>query len=331
MSIFLIQATDLPYEDSAKLLQETPLSNHQPLLAKEVANPEEINALASTENGAKSDYEKLLETELLKPLLKLYQQEKVSNRTTFDADKRISKEDRLEDLRSLSKDELELLSSNRDVYQNPEPEQIQDENKRKITRRDDLFVTDNQDEHIGEILPNEYHNQYETLNRRNDHFRSPMRIRVQNYRKLYDFEDKPHQVSYALGELYRKSKQHPSVYHRPEYEEGLAETTGYAEEELDETGKSFVRPIKFNFPPNDGALSFRNPRTRQRGHRDVFKDGRESRFEQSISWNAARRPRVIFPSDLVAFREPGQDNEPDYLAGDSNLQDLQQPDLRDRG
>lgn len=78
--------------------------------------------------------------------------------------------------------------------------------------------------------------------------------------------------------------------------------------------------------------------SRERGHRELIGDapsgysqsGREPYFDQTWKnpWRS-RGPRVIFPSDLVTFRD--QNQEPDFLAGDANLQDLQETDTRDRG
>lgn len=356
MSIFLIQATDLPYEkESGKLIQNadvkiakiTNYNEYTTIINEELKEKTTETHKSNNEflkQGEKSDYELLLEKDIVKPLLKLYQKdldENVKDNTTnyLDATKRISKEDNLDDLKILSKTDIELLFNNQHIYQNPEEVDPQ-----QISRRDDIFENNNnKDEHIGEILPNEYNNDNTQIySRRNDYFRTPLRLRVQNYRKLYDYDDsfKPSSPAYLLPDSFRKAKYSGFDASSEGYETtGDDPTYRYSyrypdNHETDETSKNYARQVKFNFPSNDNTV-YRVPR-RQRGYRDLFNDGRESRFEQQgthqyqPTWNSARRPRVIFPSDLVAFREPNQE-EPDYLAGDTNLQDIQQPDLRDRG
>lgn len=77
--------------------------------------------------------------------------------------------------------------------------------------------------------------------------------------------------------------------------------------------------------------NFRSPRRPRGRELDFPPSGRE--WEHGISpWKGswrARGPRVIFPSDLVSFRDQ---QEQDFLVGDQSLQDLQQPETEfDRG
>lgn len=90
---------------------------------------------------------------------------------------------------------------------------------------------------------------------------------------------------------------------------------------------------RFRTFPKQAYRETRKIPTRDRGNRDVYPpSSRDPYFE--TSWKSpwrSRGPRVIFPSDLVTFRDQNQ-QEPDFLAGDGNLQDLQQDtDSRDRG
>lgn len=346
LSIFLIQAIDPPYERNSgpflqqvdikqiafstninekKHLQNEPfvISRPQQLFDKnsktkrddapyatfvispyESTSAEVINKFLR--HKGKTDYEKLLEKDLVKPLLKLYQRGTPSTNVSQIA--KISKEDRVEDLQALTKDDLDLLLRNQHLYQQPPENPHQ-------TRRDDNFATTTDQEHIGEILPNNYEEptqKFTTATRRNDYL-----TRQPNYRKIYDLDD------------FRYRKPIKFSFH-PEFDPTSYDAANYYEPE--ESRKNFARHARFTFPTND---NYRFPK-RQRGYRDLFSDGREARFENggppqwSSPWTGSRRPRVIFPSDLVSFREPNQE-EPDFLAGDSNLQDIQQSDTRDRG
>lgn len=358
MSIFLIQAIDPPYErnsgaflqkvdikkiafttntNSKKHLQNEPFVNSRPqqifnknsktkgddasrttfiISPYESTSPDIINKFLK--HKGKTEYEKLLGSDLVKPLLKLYQTETLTNVTRIE---KISKEDNVDDLRTLTGEELDLLLRNQHLYQ-----QLPDNHQQ--TRRDDNFETNNDQEHIGEILPNNYEEptqQFSTETRRNDYFNSN-NFRQGNYKKNYDLEEfryrKPIKFSFH-------PEFDPTLYDATTEDTGSYRHNFY---ETEESRKHFARHTRFTFPVND---NYRFPK-RQRGYRDLFTDGREARYENSgppqwsTPWSGSRRPRVIFPSDLVAFREPNQE-EPDYLAGDSNLQDIQQTDTRDRG
>lgn len=94
---------------------------------------------------------------------------------------------------------------------------------------------------------------------------------------------------------------------------------------------------RFRTYPKQAYRGTRKIPTRDRGNRDLYSDvyppsSRDPYYESpwKSPWRS-RGPRVIFPSDLVTFRDQNQ-QEPDFLAGDGNLQDLQQDtDSRDRG
>lgn len=92
--------------------------------------------------------------------------------------------------------------------------------------------------------------------------------------------------------------------------------------------RRYRAPVRFQDerPSEDDLYHYGPSRPRRlRGFREEA--GREQPWQGGWS---VRRPRVIFPSDLVAFREP-QPEEPDWLAADGSLQDLQEADGRDRG
>ncbi|XP_017772422.1 PREDICTED: proclotting enzyme [Nicrophorus vespilloides] len=325
MSIFLIQATDPPTEKTGSLLAQAEMKRlaYQSLSSRRVekfvpiqvttptppvindnqAETEQMNFIrnylrqmqneseAATNYAAintflqregKSDYEKLLEKEFVRPLLKLYEMNETS---------------------------------------------IQ-----KPIRRDDTVSEVNDNEHIGEILPPNFEPNTEKI-----HLPSPRF--VFRARKSFDYSDEGFRPStgYSQESLdsprYRKPISFPGDRFRPEYE-----PVDYSEYEAQASSENYQRGPRFNFPPSE-VLGYRMPR-RQRGFRDVFFQGaREPQyFDQSTPWESPwastvnRRPRVIFPSDLVAFRDTtSTQKEPDFLAGDSALQDLQQQDTRDRG
>lgn len=117
-----------------------------------------------------------------------------------------------------------------------------------------------------------------------------------------------------------------------------------------------TRPDPFNFQPYDPQYFspvlepnrydpfYEDPRyhrfrgfyrsPRKLPQRDFGPSGREAYFERGISpwkgsWRPERGPRVIFPTDLVSFRDQ---QEPDFLLGDQSLQELQEPEKEpDRG
>lgn len=110
---------------------------------------------------------------------------------------------------------------------------------------------------------------------------------------------------------------------------------------LQTTRKSYTYNPRVTFPvePTGEGFSrgYRYPK-RLRAPYDYLRA--ETYFEPSARfqtvWGTSRRPRVIFPSDLVQFREPANSgtapaDDSDWLAPDNVLQDLEGADNRDRG
>lgn len=355
--------------------------------------PESISKLLHKQE--KSTYEKLLEKDFIKPLLKLYESQihqkpdYIIGNTTSQS--RISKEDYVDDLKVLSKEELDMLIHGGEKYQQIEDgdeDQNQDlshdQNHSEIvqlTRRDDTDLAETDDkEHIGEILPSNFNeNGSHEKALHSQHRFSPIRRRIYhqlrysprltNYRlrKSYEF-DEGFKPSHHFGaenteaSRLRTPISFPGERFRPEYEptaisnEGV-DSLGYSSDQVskfnrpdtyespanpnDETRTTYPRSTRLNFPPNE-VNGFRIPR-RFRGFRDPYSEGfqptaREPHFDPSARFHSSwpsRRPRVIFPTDLVAFRDPvqngNQDKEPEWLAGDNNLQDIQEQDVRDKG
>lgn len=339
LSIFLIQATDPPHDGNSGSLIES--SNFALLLRKNdtnslparnlnerglevlqhylgqikgqsIAKPVKEDRISSDESAryhainrflqreGKSQYERLLEKDFVRPLLKLYQNQRISESPV--------------ELKSISSDDLELLMNQESVFTTKLPQ----------IRRDDNFETvdvDHGKENIGEILPLDYNANVHKISHK-QFLQLPSR---RNYR------EEPH---------YRKPIRFQDDRYRPEYEPTSLSSDGYDSYPAALEERPILRPTKVNLPPSEVPAGYRLPR-RLRGFREILPEilqstGREQYFEpkpQKQPWQGswgARRPRVIFPSDLVAFREPQQD-EPDWLAPDSNLQDLQETDTRDRG
>lgn len=291
----------------------------------ESTNHDAINRFLQRER--KTEYEKLLEKDFIRPLLKLYEQhihQKPDYTIGNSSDlARISKEDYVEDFKVLSKDDLNLLIHGGETYQDNH-KQITDQ---QITRRDDT-VDGNHDEHIGEILPPGYQPQPVKPHR----FSSPIR-------RFYYQPSIRSRKSYEENfKNFRKPVVFPGERFRPEYEpsgfssEGFEPDSHYRPESYDinteESRTLFTRPTRLGLPPSE-VSGFRLPR-RLRYPENFPPTAREPYWQ--TPWASSRRPRVIFPSDLVAFREPnGNQEEPDWLAGDNNLQDIQEQDTRDRG
>lgn len=289
----------------------------------------------------KTEYERLLEKDFVRPLLKLYQnqhsdpissskqgispeQQPFSNEQLAElinhynlTEKTVDVDAKQSELKAVPSDDLKLLINQESVS----------------IRRDDNFETidvDPANEHIGEILPSNYNADVHRINHK-------------------QFFPSPSRRNYHLEEQYRKPIRFQDDRFRPEYEPTSVSSDGYdlyhygrpeaALESNIKEERQVLRPTRVNLPPSE-VPGYRLPR-RLRGFREILPEilqstGRDQYFEtkpQKQSWQGAwgaRRPRVIFPSDLVAFREPAQD-EPDWLASDSNLQDLQETDTRDRG
>ena len=279
---------------------------------EELRNHDAINRFLQRER--KTEYEKLLEKDFIRPLLRLYEQHihREPDYITGNSSglERISKEDYVENFKILSKDEIDLLIHGGETYQRNHDQQVE----QTINRRDDT-VERSRDEHIGEILPPSLPNSHRFGPVRRFYYQPAIRSR-----KSYDEQPfKP----------IRKPITFPGDRFRPEYEPSGFSSEGFEPEHPYSDERSlFNRPSRPGLPPNE-VSGFRLPRRLR--HPEGFPPTAREPFWQA-PWASSRRPRVIFPSDLVSFREPsGNQEEPDWLAGDNNLQDIQEQDTRDRG
>lgn len=381
LSIFLIQATDPPIENSTgtllqfsttpKSIENTEKSNdliarNTPIAAEQ--NREKLALLQHYLDNIKSErkskpieklpsdlspydvinrfiqrdgkthYERLLEKDFIRPLLKLYESQSERDDSQANTTGRISKEDSVEEIESLSKEELDLLMNEDKYYQVSE---------QTLTRRDDDLsnVDNNNDqEHIGEILPPDFQKELQKQQQRATSASSKDR-----YTKNLFFLKKPEAISAVRRRNFHDYNFRPIIFphetiesprfrmplalypdrFRPEYEPTVFSTEGRdlladpsAREEV-----RFARPGSRGPPVVDQNV-YRYPR-RLRGFREAYADAGVN-GRDGPQWGSSRRPRVIFPTDLVAFREP-QHEEPEWLASDSNLQDIQEQDDRDRG
>ncbi|KAJ3649177.1 hypothetical protein Zmor_020932 [Zophobas morio] len=279
---------------------------------EELRNHDAINRFLQRER--KTEYEKLLEKDFIRPLLRLYEQHihREPDYITGNSSglERISKEDYVENFKILSKDEIDLLIHGDETYQRNHDQQVE----QTINRRDDT-VERSRDEHIGEILPPSLPNSHRFGPVRRFYYQPAIRSR-----KSYDEQPfKP----------IRKPITFPGDRFRSEYEPSGFSSEGFEPEHPYSDERSlFNRPSRPGLPPNE-VSGFRLPRRLR--HPEGFPPTAREPFWQA-PWASSRRPRVIFPSDLVSFREPsGNQEEPDWLAGDNNLQDIQEQDTRDRG
>lgn len=288
------------------------------------------------QRDGKTRYERLLEKDFIRPLLKLYEIQSERDYSQGNSTTRISKEDSVEEIASLTKDELDLLMNEDKYYQQ----------QQTLARRDDDLsnVDNNEDqEHIGEILPPDF--QKEPQKTQQKPFPASSK---ELYIKNFVFPKKPEAISAVRRRNFHDYNFRPIIFpheaiespryrmplalypdrFRPEYEPSVFSTEGRdlladpsAREEV-----RFMRPGARGLPVVD-QNGFRYPR-RLRGFREAFTESGVN-GRDGPQWGA-RRPRVIFPTDLVAFREPQQE-DPEWLASDSNLQDIQEQDDRDRG
>lgn len=215
-----------------------------------------------------------------------------------------------------------------------------------ITRRDDISLETNEREHIGEILPPGF-----KFEERPIKFNSfPVQHSSRRHmRKSYSYDD-----GFYPGhnqETPRNLISFPVERYRPDYETSDIPSEGF---------EPNAYPVGKSFSPQDSSArarfnelaAFRYPR-RLRGPSGPYDSAhlgfqpirgeppREAYFDPSARYQTAwsgpsRRPRVIFPSDLVQFRDPANAGsapaeEVDWLAGDNSLQDLEGADNRDRG
>lgn len=203
-------------------------------------------------------------------------------------------------------------------------------------RRDDNSLTKAYDkEHIGEILPPNF--KKDTSNNLQVPV-LPLQVSFtrKNYRMRKSFEPIPQsgirRVPFAF----------PGERFRPEYEPSGISADGvdlaeYQRLNLAGSDQLYPRAPRLGLPPTE-VSGYRLPR-RYRGFRETtYSDSFQPYFDNSARYQAAwsvRKPRVIFPTDLVAFRDSEQngskDPEPDWLSADNQLQDIQEQDTRDRG
>ncbi|XP_019771291.2 uncharacterized protein LOC109545188 isoform X2 [Dendroctonus ponderosae] len=224
-----------------------------------------------------------------------------------------------------------------------------DENNKldtSLTRRDDTSLETNDREHIGEILPPGFKFEERPI--------KVMKFPVQHssrrhMRKSYTYDD-----GFYSGhnqETPRNLISFPAERYRPEYEASDISSESFEPNNYS-TGKSFPTPESSARARFNELAAFRYPR-RLRGLSGPYDSAhisfqpirseppREAYFDPSARYQTAwsspsRRPRVIFPSDLVQFRDPANAGsapaeEVDWLAGDNSLQDLEGADSRDRG
>lgn len=279
---------------------------------------------------------------------------------------RISKEDNIDDMKQLTREDLDILETHPAIYQNPfdtdekgiranveESEAKYQQNEKTVPtteatvtsiRRDDsgLFDVNPKDEHIGEILPANYDITQDKFILESQ--QSPTRRR--NHLVYSDSVGVPRN-SYDFGDMYRMytdPRRYRKIRFRPDYSESglggdMFEPMPFSEDQsyryrdqreypTNDESRMYVRPSRYSYVPLHASGSF----PQKQRFRDSFYESKEK--DSQVNWRGlggyGRRPRVIFPSDIVAFRETNQD-EQDYLAGDSNLQDIQQQDTRDRG
>ncbi|KAL1497548.1 hypothetical protein ABEB36_008489 [Hypothenemus hampei] len=188
--------------------------------------------------------------------------------------------------------------------------------------RYDTSVEMKDKEHIGEILPPDFNLEEDQ--------KSSGQTTPQAMRKSYNYDE----GYYPLVPRDSPRKPiFPLMRYRPSYESN----SEISSEGYEPTGKTSTVPF---LPP------YRYPR-RLRGFYDSAPSSgfqpikNEPHFDPSARYQTAwtgtssRRPRVIFPNDLVQFRDPinsnsGPGEETDWLTGDNNLQDLEGDDDRDR-
>ncbi|KAL3286419.1 hypothetical protein HHI36_000927 [Cryptolaemus montrouzieri] len=308
----------------------------------------------------KSEYEKLLERDFIRPLLKLYQnkgqQQPAYIIGNFTNRSRISKEDYVDNDKFLTRSEFDLLVHETDnYYENlkkrggniehlenrpnivlnrpPEVNRKKPDDNKKFNRRDDRVGQDTKNEHIGEILPPNFNKDNMTpIGFAPNPFhsekviRKPITFPGDRFRPEYE----PTAVSYEGFESNREDRS-KYVYPSDLYESSSSE----------QESRNIYTGLRIGPPPSE-IPGYRVPR-RLRGHSDSFPGfqitGRDTLYEPSTrwqnGWTSSRKPRVIFPTDLVAFRDsnpvnPNQD-EPDWLAPDNTLQDIQETDTRERG
>ncbi|XP_072391803.1 uncharacterized protein [Diabrotica undecimpunctata] len=316
---------------------------------RQINNESQSNTNEGFHNKGKSSYDTLLEQDFIRPLLKLYEKEiHLDENYAIANASRISKEDYLESVKpdkstekvvsedtinnretaviQLKEQDNKLSVPNEVKFEQQEVTLPQKEEKMvkmvndiftKPIRRDDFNVVENRDkEHIGEILPSDFYRKISNNNR------------IFQNRRLSHIPFKSNLVTpVERSEILRI----PVVFPSGPSSEGI---DGIVTDNANRVNEQYyARTPRLSLPLVE---HFRVPR-RYKGFRDNYSEGPiyfDPSARYQTAWTASsRRPRVIFPTEQVAFRDPvqNQEAEPDWLAGDSNLQDLQEQDIRDRG
>lgn len=302
LSIFLIQAADPPYGKTGHVTFTPSTTRQLHDLYQTLRNIQKRNDTENVYNGLdhflsksnKSEDEQILEHNFVRPLLTQYQ-EVIHQEPTYpdDSDERISKEDYVENFKVLSDEDLSLLLQDHDKYQ----DNYRQENK---------------------LSPPAANGQtYGTIALRRD-----------------DHGVTPNDPQEHIGEILP-----------PDFKFDNHAETPLPHSQM-HTRKSYTysprNVVAFPVEPSaeGGYRGYRYPSKRLRAPYDYVRaePARETYYEPSARFQTvwSRRPRVIFPNDLVQFREPVNSgtapaDEPDWLAADNALQDLEGADNRDRG
>lgn len=312
LSIFLIQAADPPYgKTGVSHVTFTPSTTQQlHSLYQTLQNIQKRNDTEKLYNGLdhflsksnKSEDEQILEHNFVRPLLTQYQEviHQEPSYPELPEDDRISKEDYVENFKVLSEEDLNLLLRDKDKYQDNHPQ----ENKTSE-----------------ELSPPATNGQtYGT---------------IRNSLRRDDHGVTPNDPQEHIGEILPPDFKFDNPVEAPLPHNPLQTRKSYAY-----NPRSVVTfPVE---PSGEGfTRGYRYPK-RLRAPYDYLRaeQARETYFEPSARfqtvWGTSRRPRVIFPSDLVQFREPVNSgtapaDDSDWLAPDNALQDLEGADNRDRG
>ncbi|KAK9873955.1 hypothetical protein WA026_002307 [Henosepilachna vigintioctopunctata] len=380
------------------------LKNKQPLNGN-IENSKNQNSHGDVINDflkrqGKSEYEKLLERDFIRPLLKLYenkgQQKPDYVIGNFTNRSRISKEDYVDNSKFLTRAELDLLIHETDNYyenlkkndgesniehlekianikintkgtEEESKNDVTQGNSKEFSRRDDQIDQNTKDEHIGEILPPNFVSdkkqipitQANNLFKVRDRYYQKLRYNPRkNLRSSRKFDTGFVPSLYLSDKGHRKPIHFPGERFRPEYEPTAINYDGfdsnredrskyiypsdlYESSSNEQESRNIYAGLRIGPPPSD-VPGYRVPR-RLRGYSDSYPGfqvtGRDAFYDASTrwqnGWTSSRTPKVIFPTDLVAFRDantasPTQE-EPDWLAADNTLQDIKETDIRDRG
>ncbi|XP_066155868.1 uncharacterized protein [Euwallacea fornicatus] len=214
-----------------------------------------------------------------------------------------------------------------------------DNNDASLTRRDDSSVESEDNEHIGEILPPDF--KFEESKVAKD-LTTSVANPAPKYlvRKSYAYDDGFY--PFLPQDSSRTLVTFPVERFRPDYEPSGASEEGYDSSSFSSKNRArfnelstyrYPRRLRGLLGPFEAASSVGYQAVRGEQPRESYFDP-SARF-QTVWAGSSRRPRVIFPSDLVQFRDPVNSGsapaeEPDWLAGDNNLQDLEGVDNRDR-